>query len=269
MPDLASLRHNELGVTAAPDDDDDATPTVSTDTPDECVPEAVIAPTPVTPEGTAVQLDGTGSIVGGDDGDTLTYAWDLDDDNAYDDSTSPTPSVTFGDNGIFTVSLRVTNTAGYVDTVDAVVSVTNVVPTVTIDAAQLTTVAEGASLPVLAHFTDPGWLDTYPSSSVDPGTTYLATQAGTVAISDEGPPANVGTIEATVIYGDDGAFSIEVSLTDDDGGIGSDTFGVTVTNVAPTATIDETGTTSSTACRRSSPTPVRPFRCRRGCRTRE
>jgi hypothetical protein len=234
---------NELGVTAAPDDDDDTTPTISTDTPDECDPEAVIAPTPVTPEGTAVQLDGTGSIVGGDDGDTLTYAWDLDDDNAYDDSTSPTPSVTFGDNGMFTISLQVTNTAGYVDIVDAVVSVANVAPTVTIDAGQVTNVAEGESLPVLAHFTDPGWLDTYPSSSVDPGTTYLSDLAGTVAISDEGPPANVGTIQATLTYGDDGAFTVEVSLTDDDGAVGSDTFGVTVANVAPTATIDETGTT--------------------------
>lgn len=234
---------NELGVTPAPDDDDDMTPTVSTDTPAECAPEAVIAATPVTPEGTAVQLDGTGSVVGGDAGDTLTYAWDLDDDNAYDDSTSSTPSVTFGDNGMFSVSLQVTNTAGYVDTVDAVVSVTNVIPTVTIDAAQLATVAEGEALPVLAHFTDPGWLDTYPSSSVDPGTTYLSSQAGTVAITDEGPPANAGTIEATLTYGDDGSFTVQVSLTDDDGGVGSDTFGVTVTNVAPMATIDPTGTT--------------------------
>ena len=75
----------------------------------------MIAPTVSTPEGTAVNFDGSGSIVDGDDGDALTYAWDLDGDNAYDDSTSPTPSVTFGDNGSFTVSLQVTNTAGYVD----------------------------------------------------------------------------------------------------------------------------------------------------------
>jgi hypothetical protein len=184
---------NELGVTASPDDDDDSTPTVSTATPNGCDPEAIIADPPVTAEGSAVSLDGSGSIANGDDGDTLTYAWDLDDDGAYDDSTSPTPSVTFGDNGQFTVSLRVTNTAGYADTADAIVTVTNVAPTVTIDPGQITSRAENQALPVLATFTDPGWLDTYPTRSIDPGTTDISGIAGTVVISDEGPPANVGT----------------------------------------------------------------------------
>ena len=108
---------NELGVTAGPDADTDETPTVSTATPPECDPEAVIDDTPplTTDEGTPIQLDGTGSEANGDDGDTLTYAWDLDDDGAFDDSTSATPTATFGDNGSFEVSLRVTNTAGYTD----------------------------------------------------------------------------------------------------------------------------------------------------------
>ena len=232
---------NELGVTAGPDADNDQTPTVSTATPAACDPQAVIAPPAVTPEGSAVALDGTGSVVGGDAGDTLSYAWDLDDDGQYDDSTSATPSVTFGDNGSYTVSLQVTNTAGYVDTVDATVTVTNVDPTVTIDASQVTSIAEGDSVSVLANFTDPGWLDTYPASSVDPGTSFLSAQPGIVTITDEGPPANVGTVQATLTYGDNGLFTVEVSLTDDDGGSDTDSFALTVTNVDPTATIDETG----------------------------
>ena len=233
---------NELGVTASPDDDDDSTPTVSTATPGACDPEAVIADPPVTPEGSAVALDGTGSIANGDDGDTLTYAWDLDDDGDYDDSSSPTPSVTFGDNGSYTVSLRVTNTAGYTDIADAVVTVTNVSPTVTIDPAQITSRAENQELPVLATFTDPGWLDTYPTSSIDPGSTDISGTAGQVVIGDEGPPANVGTVAGTLTYGDNGTFTVTVSLSDDDGGIGSDSFSVTVHNLDPQITIDETGT---------------------------
>ena len=233
---------NELGVTASSDDDNDSTPTVSTATPSSCDPEAVIADPPVTPEGSSVLLDGTGSIANGDDGDTLAYAWDLDDDGDYDDSTSPTPSATFGDNGLFTVSLRVTNTAGYTDTADAVVTVTNVSPTVTIDPGQITSRVENQALPVLANFTDPGWLDTYPTSSIDPGTADISGIPGTVVIGDEGPPANVGTVAGTLTYGDNGTFTVTVSLTDDDGGVGSDSFSVTVDNLDPRITIDETGT---------------------------
>jgi PKD repeat protein len=234
---------NELGVTAAPDADDDTTPTVSTATPAACDPGAAIAPPAVTPEGSPVSLDGTASTVGGDAGDTLAYAWDLDDDGQFDDSTSATPSWTFGDNGSFTVKLRVTNTAGYSDDASATVTVTNVAPTVTIDAGQLTTRLEGQALPVLAHFTDPGWLDTYPASTVDHGTAYLADVPGTVAITAEGPPANVGTVQATLTYGDNGSFTVTVDLTDDDGGTGDDSFVVTVSNVAPTAAIDLSGAT--------------------------
>jgi PKD repeat protein len=216
---------------------------VSTATPPACDPSAAIAPPAVTPEGSPVALDGTASTVGGDAGDTLSFAWDLDNDGQFDDSTSATPSWTFGDNGAFTVKLRVTNTAGYSDEASAVVTVTNVAPTVTIDAAQVTTRLEGQALPVLARFTDPGWLDTYPSSTVDHGTSHLADVPGTVAISAEGPPANVGTVSATITYGDNGSYTVTVDLTDDDGGTGDDSFVVTVSNVAPTAVIDVSGAT--------------------------
>ena len=231
---------NELGVTASPDADDDQTPNVSTATPPECDPEASIAPTVSTPEGTAVNFDGTGSVANGDDGDTLTYAWEFDGDDDFNDSTSPTPTWTYGDNGSFTAKLRVTNTAGYTDEASTTVTITNVAPTVTIAAAQVTSVNENQALQVSANFSDPGWLDTY-SGSVDPGTTFLATQAGTIAVTTQGPPQDLGTISATVTYGDNGTFTVVVSVTDDDGGTGSDSFNVTVANVDPTATIDETG----------------------------
>jgi PKD repeat protein len=43
-----------------------------------------------------------------------------------------------------------------------------------------------------------------------------------------------GTVLGSHIYGDNGVFMVTVTVTDDDGGVGSDTFTVTVNNVAPT-----------------------------------
>ena len=48
--------------------------------------------------------------------DTLQYAWDLDGDGAYDDSTRPRPSRTYTQEGKVTVRLRVTDPAGLSDT---------------------------------------------------------------------------------------------------------------------------------------------------------
>ena len=336
---------NELGQTAAPDDDNDSTPTVSTDTPDDCDPVATITGNLTRPEGTDVALSGSTSVANGDGGDTLSYAWDLDNDGQYDDSTSPTPTFPdVGNDGSFPISLQVTNTAGYVDTADATItitnvaptfsslstdgpkpegsvvtlsgvlrdagweddlsvtvdwkdgtplqsvggteenvrpdatlgfsaqhvygdngsyavtvcgadddtstcvdvptSVTNVAPTITIDPDQLTERVEGQSLTVSATFSDPGWLDTYPQHSIDPGTDYLPAEPGILSVQhgDPGPGPDTGTLAATVTYGDNGTFTVTTSISDDDGGTGTDTVNVVVANVAPTATIDETGT---------------------------
>ena len=58
-----------------------------------------------------VDFDGTGSIPA-QPGDTLTYAWDLDGDGQFDDSTDPTPRFTYATAGTYTVRLRVTDQRG-------------------------------------------------------------------------------------------------------------------------------------------------------------
>ena len=66
-----------------------------------------------------VSFDGTGSIPA-QPGDTLTYAWDLDGDGQFDDSTSPTPSWTYTTNGTYEVRLKVTDQRGGTATSDPI-----------------------------------------------------------------------------------------------------------------------------------------------------
>jgi glucose/arabinose dehydrogenase len=75
-------------------------------------PVAVATATPASgPAPLAVQFDGTGST-DPDAGDTLTYAWDLDADGAYDDSTAAQPTRTYTAAAAIDVGLRVTDPDG-------------------------------------------------------------------------------------------------------------------------------------------------------------
>ena len=58
-----------------------------------------------------VNFDGTAST-SGTSSPSLTYAWDLDGDGQYDDSTASKPSRTYSSAGSVTVRLRVTNALG-------------------------------------------------------------------------------------------------------------------------------------------------------------
>jgi glucose/arabinose dehydrogenase len=58
-----------------------------------------------------VNFDGTSSF-DSDAGDTISYAWDLDGDGAFDDSTAPSPTHTYTQNANVTFRLRVTDSHG-------------------------------------------------------------------------------------------------------------------------------------------------------------
>ncbi len=71
-------------------------------------PTAVITATPPSgPSPLTVALDGSGST--DPEGAALTYAWDLDGNGQYNDSTIAKPSVTFSTAGTHTVGLKVTD----------------------------------------------------------------------------------------------------------------------------------------------------------------
>jgi PKD repeat protein/glucose/arabinose dehydrogenase len=95
-------------------------------------PTAVAAANPTT--GAApltVAFDGTGSS--DLDDNPLSYAWDLDGDGAYDDSTATKPSYTYTTAGSYRASLRVTDSLGASDTDSVTITVGNTPPTAVIN----------------------------------------------------------------------------------------------------------------------------------------
>ena len=69
-----------------------------------------------------------------DPGDTLGYAWDLDGDGAFDDSTAVRPTFTYTSSGTYIAGLRVTDGRGGSDTDTVTITVGNTPPTATINA---------------------------------------------------------------------------------------------------------------------------------------
>jgi M6 family metalloprotease-like protein len=195
-----------------------------------------------TNEGTDVTLTAAGST--DPDGDALTYAWDLDNDGAYDDSTSQTPTFTnVGDNGAFTVKVTVTDSFGSSSATAATVTVSNVRPEVTLlsnDGPEL----EGGAVSISGTIADPGWLDTL-TATVDWGDGG-GPQSLAGAPENTRPDATLTFTSVAHTYGDDGVFSVTVCANDDDGAstVPCQVTMVTISNANPTAVIDLVGTVS-------------------------
>ena len=80
-----------------------------------------------------VNFDGSGSS--DPDGDPITYAWDLDGDGLYDDSTAAQPTFTYTQSGTYTARLQVTDSPGASSVSGPIViTVGNTPPTATINA---------------------------------------------------------------------------------------------------------------------------------------
>jgi glucose/arabinose dehydrogenase/PKD repeat protein len=95
-------------------------------------PSAVATATPTTGEAPlTVTFDGSGS--NDPDDLTLSYAWDLDGDGAFDDSAATQPTYTYTASGTYAASLRVTDSQGASDTDAVTITVGNTAPTATIN----------------------------------------------------------------------------------------------------------------------------------------
>jgi N-acetylneuraminic acid mutarotase len=159
----------------------------------------------------------------------LEYEWDFDANMDSDgdgnytndvDATGEAPTHVYGDNGNYTVTLKVTDGSGLSDTDNVSVTVLNVAPTASVGGPYLG--FEGTPLLLMGSHTDPGFLDTHVYEwdlSYD-GTTFI--------------PDMTGEFVQNTWY-DDYYGSIALKVTDDDGGWDLDVTTVTIANVPPIA----------------------------------
>jgi PKD repeat protein len=187
-------------------------------------------------EGTAVTFDGTGSS--DPEGGTLSFTWDFNslvdsngDGNFINDvdASGPTPTHTYYDDGLYVATLTVTDPQGLQDTDQCSITILNVapIPEWTSRSTDGTILAppypEGKEILFEATVSDPGIYDTFTYDwDLGDGTVHL----------DAGP-------KITHTYGDDKTYTVVLTVTDDDGGMGvDDTPPLPTTNEDPVPKID-------------------------------
>jgi hypothetical protein len=182
-------------------------------------------------EGSPLSVDGSGTS--DPDDDPLSYVWELNDPQSCSDIPADEPRIqadyVCADDESFEIKLTVSDEE-FSDTASASVVVNNVVPTAT---AVGGVIDEDGVATVSGTITDPGRLDTF-DIEIDwgeGGPVSYAYPAGTTVFSethrylDDNPTATASDV-----------YTINVVVTDDDGGKGSAQTTVTVDNVAPLIT---------------------------------
>jgi PKD repeat protein len=173
-------------------------------------PVANAGPDRTSNEGSTVAFDGTAST--DVEGPIASYAWTFGDGGS---ATGSKPSHLYRNNGVYTVTLTVTDSAGQTASDTAVQTVLNVPPTANAGTAR--SGFEGSAVTFAGSATDPGPDDvlTYSWNFGDGGT-------GT------GPtPSHV--------YVQNGTYTATLTVSDGDGGVGTSTVQAIIANVAPTA----------------------------------
>lgn len=162
-------------------------------------------------EGQAVNLNGSGSS--DPNNDSLSYAWDLDDDDQFDDASIASPAYTWPDNGVFSVTLLITDSGGLTSTVATTASIANVAPIIS-GVANSGPVSSGKAVTVTVTATDPGAdILTYSFDWNNDGSYEIANQLNHIA---------------STVYTDSGDYIVKVRVLDGDQGqtIGSTTIKV-------------------------------------------
>lgn len=161
----------------------------------------------------------------------------------YPFSADNTAAHTYGDNGVFRITLKVEDDDGGVATYETSVTVVNVLPsgTLTITSSPQ---HEGFSIKFSAHVTDPGSDDIFLTwkwgcGAPDEYSTYYNNGTN----PDPYPSPDLNPRDITDVkshaYGDNGAFTVIVFVRDDDSGTSGTTLTITATpdNLPPSVTV--------------------------------
>jgi PKD repeat protein len=207
-----------------------------------------------TDENVIVNLTGKASDPGSDD---LTFTWDWGDGTTntvttyYNDGVSPDPypspeinpitatdvvSHVYGDNGVFTVTLTVEDDDSGAASKTTTVTVRNIAPT--IEPLMLYTTDENQGVTLQATASDKGSDDLIFTWDWGDGTSTTTTYYNNGVSPDPYPSPDVNPItvtdSATHTWGDNGVYTVTLTVEDDDSGITVTTTNVTVNNVPPT-----------------------------------
>jgi hypothetical protein len=171
-------------------------------------------------EGTAVNFDASGSS--DVDGDMLQYRWDFEDDGIWDTPWTNNPSAmnTWYDDWSGTARVDVLD--GLLsDNATATVTINNLPPAVSAGPDQV--INSGDNVTINVPFTDPGTMDTH-TAVIDWGDGN--DEPGTVS-----EVAGSGNVTGSHQYLNLGSYTVTITVTDDDGGEGSDSFHVEVRRI--------------------------------------
>jgi PKD repeat protein len=146
------------------------------------------------------------------DGEALTYAWDLDNNDSFE---TPGQSVTFSAAGLdgpssYLISVQVTDSGGLSATDQTTVEVLNVAPAIGPITAPLDPVQVNTAINTSSDFADAGVLDTH-TAVWEWGDG--STSAGTVTEAD-----GAGSVAGSHTYTAAGVYTLRLMVTDDDGG---------------------------------------------------
>jgi PKD repeat protein len=141
-----------------------------------------------------------------------SWSWNFGDGAT---SSQQNPTHAYSDNGAYTVRLTVVDSGGQSASASLQVTVQNVPPTAEAGPGRSCNVGE--TLSFSASFTDPGSADTHTFSW------------------NFGDGSTATGHDVSHAYTAAGEYTLTLTVTDDDGGVGSDTARITVTAVPPTA----------------------------------
>jgi PKD repeat protein len=247
-------------ITITIEDDDGGTYTDSIDvTISNVVPKIDDVTSPGGDEGTVLSYKSTASDQGSDD---LKFTWNWGDGTSdsvtihYNDGVNPDPypsplgtypfsatdSVdhTYGDNGVYTITLTIEDDDGGSTYTTRDVTIDNVVPT--IDTFTTPGGDEGTILSYLSTAEDQGSDDLKFTWSWGDGTSDTITTYFNDGMGPDPYPSPLGTYPSSATdtvdhtYGDNGVYTIMLTVEDDDGGSITKSTDVTIQNVAPTIT---------------------------------